>query len=189
MHQLIIFGPPGVGKGTQAQLISEKLNLFHLSTGEFLRKAIAEKTELGIKAKETVEAGSLVPDDIMIGIVKEALEKNITADCQSAGFILDGFPRTLEQAVALGKIFEQMNFKNVKVLHITVNEDEIVNRLLKRGRTDDTEKTILHRLKVYKNSSKKVIDHYKNNGNCIIEVDGTGEIDEINKKIHALLGK
>jgi adenylate kinase len=189
MHQLIIFGPPGVGKGTQAELISEKLNLFHLSTGEYLRKAIAEETELGKKAKEIVEAGSLVPDDIMIGIVREALEKNITADCQSEGFILDGFPRTLEQAVALGKIFEQMNFNNVKVLHITVNGDEIVNRLLKRGRTDDTKETILHRLKVYETSSKKVIDHYKNNGSCVIEIDGTDKIEEINKKIHVLLRK
>jgi adenine C2-methylase RlmN of 23S rRNA A2503 and tRNA A37/adenylate kinase family enzyme len=189
MHQLIIFGPPGVGKGTQAELISEKLNLFHLSTGEYLRKAIAEETELGKKAKEIVEAGSLVPDDIMIGIVREALEKNITADCQSEGFILDGFPRTLEQAVALGKIFEQMNFNNVKVLHITVNGDEIVNRLLKRGRTDDTKETILHRLKVYETSSKKVIDHYKNNVSCVIEIDGTDKIEEINKKIHVLLRK
>jgi len=185
MYQLIIFGIPGVGKGTQAELISEKLNLFHLSTGEFLRKAIADKTDLGKKAKEIVEGGCLVPDDIMIGIVKEALEKNITA----GGFILDGFPRTLEQAAALDKIFEQMNFKNLRVLHLTVHQDEIVNRLIKRGRTDDNEEIILHRLRVYESSTKPVIDYYNSKCNCVIEIDGTGEIEEINKKILLLLQK
>ncbi|MBI5404337.1 MAG: adenylate kinase [Ignavibacteriae bacterium] len=173
MYNLLIFGPPGVGKGTQAKLISERFGLFHLSTGEYLRKAIDEGTELGKKAKEIVEGGSLVPDNIMIGIVKEALIKNTT----DKGFILDGFPRTIPQAEALSEIFNELNFKNIHVLHLTADEDELVRRLLNRGRGDDTEDTIKHRLHVYEDATKPVIEYY--DGRTII-IDGIGEIEEIN---------
>jgi adenylate kinase len=176
MYNLLIFGPPGVGKGTQAKLISEKFGLFHLSTGEYLRKAIEDGTELGKKAKKIVEGGSLVPDNLMIGIVKEALEKNTT----EKGFILDGFPRTIPQAKALDLIFEELKFKNVKVLHLTATEGELVRRLLNRGRGDDTEDTIKHRLHVYEDATKPVIDYYSGK---TIDIDGIGEIEEINLKI------
>ncbi len=176
MYSLLIFGPPGVGKGTQAKLIAEKFGLFHLSTGEYLRKAIEEKTELGKKAKQIVDSGSLVPDEIMIGIVKEALKNNVTEN----GFILDGFPRTVPQAQALEKIFEEFNYKNILVLHLTANEEELIRRLLNRGRGDDTEETIRYRLRVYEESTKPVIDFYDGK---TININGVGEISKINSEI------
>ncbi len=138
MYQLIIFGPPGVGKGTQAQLIAGRLNLEHISTGEILRKAVGAGTDLGKRAKEIMDKGNLVPDEIMNGIVKETLN---TANRK--GFILDGFPRTLKQAEVLSGIFEDLEFKNIEVINLKADEDEIINRLLKRGRSDDTRETII----------------------------------------------
>ncbi len=177
MYQLIIFGPPGVGKGTQAELLAKELNLFHLSTGEFLRKAVSEGTELGKKAKEIMEAGMLVSDEIMIGIVKEALEKNIN---DGQGFILDGFPRTIQQAQELDILFSQFKYDNTKVISLTANDDELVKRLLLRGRSDDTEETIRKRLEIYGMSTQPVLDYYKDR---TIEINGVGEIPEVNKKI------
>ena len=179
MSQLIIFGPPGSGKGTQAQLISEKLNLFHLSTGEVLRKAVSEETEVGLKAREIIEKGKLVPDDIMNEIVRDALINNRFEN----GFILDGFPRTVEQAKALSDIFEELDFKDIKILHLDTDEDELVKRLLLRGRHDDTEQTIRHRLKVYSDLTEPVLEYYRNNGDDILTIKGIGEIEEINQII------
>ena len=181
MHQLIIFGPPGVGKGTQAKLLAEKLKLNHFSTGDILRKAGEEGTELGKQAKTLMDAGELVPDSIMIGIVKEALES-----AKGNGFILDGFPRTLEQAEALDKMLSEMNIDNVKALYLTADDDEVVERLLKRGRSDDTEETIRYRLNVYRESTAPVIEFFKNKGN-VLEIDGVGEIEEINGKAVELI--
>lgn len=177
MYQLIIFGPPGVGKGTQAALLAEKLNLFHLSTGEYLRKAVSEGTELGKKAKAIMDAGLLVSDDIMIGIVKDALEKNMTG---SNGFILDGFPRTLQQAKDLDKLFKEFDFNEIKIISLTADENELIKRLLQRGRSDDTEETIKKRLEVYLASTQPVLEYY--NGR-ILEINGVGEIPEVNKRI------
>jgi adenylate kinase len=177
MHRLIIFGPPGVGKGTQAKLLAEKLNLRHLSTGDILRKAVKEGTELGKKAKEIMEKGDLVPDEIMIGIVNDAL-----AEEKDKGFILDGFPRTLEQAQALDAIFEDKDFDDTKVISLTANDAEIIRRLMGRGRSDDTEEAIKNRLDVYNNSTAPVLDYYNGNGN-VLNVIGTGDIGEINSKI------
>jgi adenylate kinase len=183
MHQLIIFGPPGVGKGTQSEMIARNLNLFHLSTGEFLRKEINEGSELGIKAKQIVEKGMLVPDDIMIGIVAKALKENLK---DKNGFILDGFPRTNEQAKELDVIFEKMNFTAIKILYLIVNEDELVSRLMKRGRVDDTEDIIRKRLKIYIDSTIPVLEYYKDK-RSVIEIDGVGEIEEIYSKISNIL--
>jgi len=183
MHQLIIFGPPGVGKGTQSEMIAKNLNLFHLSTGEFLRKEITEGSDLGNKARILVEKGALVPDDVMIGIVAKALKENLDG---KEGFILDGFPRTYDQAKELDEIFEKMNFTEIKVLYLIVNEDELVSRLMKRGRVDDTEEIIRKRLKIYNASTCPVLDYYKSKEE-VIEIDGIGEIDEIYSKILKIL--
>ncbi|MBS1515279.1 MAG: adenylate kinase [Bacteroidetes bacterium] len=182
MYQLILFGPPGVGKGTQAELIAAKLNLFHLSTGEVLRKAVSEGTELGKKAKVIMDSGALVPDDIMIGIVKDALKNNDKTN----GFILDGFPRTIAQAEALNILFEELDYQNVRVLNLTADDAELIARLLKRGRSDDTEETIKHRLEVYYKSTAPVKGVY-DNLNCVTDVNGLGSKEEINKKILEIL--
>lgn len=178
MYNLIIFGPPGVGKGTQSQLISEKMNITHFSTGEILRKAVSEETELGKKAKEVMENGCLIPDDIMIGIVKDALTHPPVVN----GFILDGFPRTIEQAKALTVLFKELNLTDIKIIYLTSDDEEIVRRLMKRGRSDDTEATIENRLNIFSETTSSVIDYYKDNEK-VYTVNGVGEVDDINKEI------
>lgn len=177
MHRLIIFGPPGVGKGTQAKLLAEKLDLRHLSTGDVLRKAVTDGTDLGKKAKEIMDKGDLVPDEIMIGIVKDSLSVD-----KEKGFILDGFPRTLEQAKALDKILEEKGFEDTKVISLTADDSEIIRRLMGRGRSDDTEEAIKNRLDVYNKLTAPVLNHYKEKGN-VYDFNGTGNIGEINSVI------
>lgn len=177
MHRLIIFGPPGVGKGTQAKLLAEKLDIRHLSTGDILRNAVKDGTELGKKAKEIMDKGDLVPDEIMIGIVNDAL-----AEEMDKGFILDGFPRTLEQAQALDRIFKDKDFNDTKVISLTANDEEIIRRLMGRGRSDDTEEAIKNRLDVYNNSTAPVLDYYNSNG-IVLNIVGIGDINAINSNI------
>lgn len=181
MYQLIIYGPPGVGKGTQAELIAKKLKLEHISTGAILRKAFEDKTELGLKAKEIMDKGNLVPDEIMNGIVKDCM-KNING----GGFILDGYPRTLEQAKALSEIFNDLDFNEVQVINLIADEKEIMKRLLLRGRSDDTEETIANRIKVYYDSTAPVKNYYDGLG-ITLDVNGMGDIEEINNKIIGII--
>ena len=126
--RLILFGSPGVGKGTQAKIISKNLNIPHISTGDILRKAVKDQTELGKRAGELMAQGELVPDDLMIGMIKEVL----TSDECKGGFILDGFPRTTIQAEALDRLFDQIGFDNAILVHITADEKEIIKRLNNR---------------------------------------------------------
>ena len=181
MH-LLIFGPPGAGKGTQSVLIAKRLGLKHLSTGEVLRKAVTDGTELGLKAKEIIESGTLVSDDIMIGIIYDVLKYGD----MKKGFILDGFPRTLKQATALDVLLSELGLPPVKVINISVDENELIKRMLGRGRADDTEETVKHRLDVYREQTLPVREYYREKGS-FCNIEGKGTIKEINNKILEML--
>lgn len=172
--KLVFLGPPGAGKGTQAEIISKKLNLKKISTGDILRYEIEKGTELGKIAKSYAEKGELVPDEIMIKIIEINI-KNLNS------FILDGFPRTLNQAIELEKI------TNIdKVIYLNVPDEEIKKRLLSRGRLDDKPEVIENRIKVYKEQTQPLIEFYKKKG-ILYEINGIGTIEEITKKIEEVL--
>jgi len=182
--KVVFLGPPGAGKGTQAVRIAEKYNVPHISTGDILRAAVKEGTELGKLAKSYMDRGELVPDEVIIGIIKERLSQ---PDVRERGFILDGFPRTLKQAEALDQLLSELNMPLDRVIYLNVDDEEIVKRLLARGRADDTEEVIRNRLKVYREQTAPLIDYYAEK--CLLaEIYGVGEIDEITKKIEEALG-
>ena len=184
MIRLVFLGPPGAGKGTQAVRIAEKYGVPHISTGDILRAAVREGTELGKLAKSYMDRGELVPDEVIIGIIRERLSQE---DVREKGFILDGFPRTLKQAEALDRMLQELNMPLDKVIYLNVDDEEIVKRLLARGRADDTEEVIRNRLKVYREQTAPLIDYYSEK--CLlVEVYGVGAIDEITKKIEEALG-
>ncbi len=183
---LILFGPPGVGKGTQATRLAESHNLIHISTGDILRAAIAEGSPLGKTAKTFVESGGLVPDDIIIGLVREVLE----AKPESKGFLLDGFPRTLEQARALDDLFHELAIAEVQIVMLAAPEQELIDRMAKRGieqgRKDDTAETIRHRLEVYNQQTEPVKTYYES-GRGVKLVDGLGTVDDVTARIEKTL--
>jgi len=182
--KVVFLGPPGAGKGTQALRIAEKFGVPHISTGDILRAAVKEGTELGKLAKSYMDRGELVPDEVIIGIIKERLSQ---PDVKERGFILDGFPRTLKQAEALDQMLKELNMPLDKVIYLNVDDEEIVKRLLARGRADDTEEVIRNRLKVYREQTAPLIDYYQAKG-LLVEIYGVGEIEKITKKIEEALG-
>ncbi len=211
--RLILFGPPGGGKGTQAKLLAGDFSVPHISTGDMLRASAAEGTELGKQAKAIMDAGRLVPDDVMIGIVRDVLGSPLTA----RGFVLDGFPRTLEQARALAVIFRDLGIEDYRVLNFEVDDEEIVRRLGNRlmcgtegkifnretdgispggqcpscggvlvQRDDDRPETVRKRLQVYHAQTAPVIGFYRAAG-VVVTVDGTKPVDTVHREIRELL--
>jgi adenylate kinase len=187
MLNIVLFGPPGSGKGTQAEKIISKYNLKHLSTGDLLRAEIASKTELGIKAKSIMDKGALVPDEIVIGMI----EKRINAENNPKGFIFDGFPRTVAQAKSLDKMLSEKKTSIGIMISLDVKRQELINRLLKRGkeqgRSDDNLETIENRIKVYDDQTKPVMNYYDKQGKARY-VDGMGSIAEIFTRIEKAIG-
>ncbi len=175
---IILFGAPGVGKGTQAVILAEKLGVAHLSTGDAFRSAIKGGTAIGLKAKEYVEAGKLVPDEVVAGIVEEAMGHPSFAD----GCILDGFPRTRAQADALEVMLAEKGRSVTSVVNLAVDDATIVSRLLQRGRADDQEDIIRHRLEIYNDETAPLLSFYADRG-VLTSVDGVGEIEEVSARI------
>tara|TARA_B100000029_G_scaffold325782_2_gene318287 strand:+ start:2208 stop:2768 length:561 start_codon:yes stop_codon:yes gene_type:complete len=180
--KLLIMGPPGVGKGTQAGRIKGALNIVHLSTGEILRAEVNAKSDVGIDAKSYMDKGQLVPDTILIKIVKERISK---PDCAN-GYLLDGFPRTLPQAEGLNEMMTSIGHDLDCAISLTADEDELVNRLIKRGedsgRSDDTPDVIRNRQKIYWEQTAPLLDFYREKG-ILNDVNGLGEISEITERI------
>ncbi len=178
MYNLILFGPPGAGKGTQAVKIAAKYNWIHISTGDILRAEVSQSTPLGLQVKAVMEAGHLVSDELLIEIMKSVFLKHEDA----AGFVFDGFPRTLNQAHELDKMLCRLNHSVKQVISLEVNEDELVKRLLNRameqGRLDDTEEVIKNRLVQYHKHTKPLQQYYQDKG-IYTEVYGVGGIDDI----------
>ena len=179
MLNLVLFGAPGSGKGTQSERIIDKYGLHHISTGEVLRKNIKEGTELGKIADSYISKGHLIPDSLMVDILRDEL-KSLPEDTK--GVIFDGFPRTIPQAVELEGILSDMGQNLTGVIGLEVPEEELVARMLKRGaetgRADDNIETILNRLKVYHNQTEPLKEHYQGKGSYI-RIDGLGNVEDI----------
>jgi adenylate kinase len=207
--RIILFGSPGVGKGTQAKILSAKFNIPHISTGDILRSAIDKKTALGLEAKKIMDKGELVPDDVMIGIIKDTIQEN---RCKN-GFILDGFPRTIAQAEALENLLKELELNDKRLIAITANEEEIIRRLTNRRacnvcnnifilneienrdtcpncgaknsfyqRSDDKEEVIRKRLKIFKDTTEPVLKYYEKIEK-VLYVNGIGSVDEVTDRI------
>jgi len=212
--RLVIFGPPGAGKGTQAKMLSERLGIPHIATGDMFREAVKAGTELGRLAKQYMDRGELVPDNIVIGLVEERLRQ---PDC-SKGFILDGFPRTVKQAEALDDVLAKLGIGLDAVINLEVGEDEVIKRLSLRRtckkcgavyhlifnppredercdrcggplyqRDDDKEETVRNRLKVYRQQTKPLLDYYRQRG-LLRDVDGEKPIDEVFAEVLSHIG-
>jgi adenylate kinase len=189
MFNLILFGPPGSGKGTQSEKIIARYGLKHLSTGDLLRSEIAASSALGLAAKTYMDKGQLVPDEVVIGMIRSAMDSNPDAK----GFLFDGFPRTVAQAVALDALLEEKQTTIHSMISLVVREEELIKRLLSRGltsgRSDDTNETVIRaRIDEYLNKTAAVAGHYLALGR-FSEVEGEGSIDEIFGRICGELDK
>lgn len=212
--RVVLLGPPGAGKGTQAKLLQDKFGVCQISTGDILRKAVAEQTPLGKEASQYINRGALVPDSVIVDLVAARLKEK---DCEK-GFILDGFPRTIPQAKSLDAILKQRGIGLNSVLSVQVPQDVVIERLAGRRtcrscgalshvtfsppkkagicdrcggelyqRDDDREETIAHRLKVYDDQTAPLLDYYRGQG-LLREIDGVGAVDEIRARVTAALG-
>jgi adenylate kinase len=188
MLNLILFGPPGSGKGTQSEKIIKKYGLVHLSTGDILRNEIAKKTDLGIRAKTIMDKGELVSDEIVISMIKNKLEEKREAK----GFIFDGFPRTCAQALALDTLMNAFNQSIGVMIGLDVPKDELIERLLKRGeecgRADDNMETIENRISVYQRQTSPVMNYY-NEQKKLRLINGLGSVDDIFVRIVDVISK
>ena len=182
MFNLILFGPPGAGKGTQSQFLREKYQLTYISTGEILREEIAAETELGLQVKGIISQGGLVSDEIVAAII----EKKISENLSSSGFLFDGYPRTVKQAEILDEMMKKYNIALTGVLSLEVPENLLIERMLERGkvsgRADDNIDSIKHRFVEYEAKTKPVLDYYQGGGK-LYAVNGVGEIPEIFKNL------
>jgi adenylate kinase len=176
--RIVFLGPPGVGKGTQAIELARQLGIVHLSTGEMLRQAAAAKTPVGLQTQEFLAAGKLVPDDVMLDLVRERLEKS---DCR-AGYVLDGFPRTLPQAEALDDMLQQQSMPLNAVIDIHADVPELMRRLLARGRADDQPVVIKDRLEQYDRQTAPLSQYYRSQG-LLHTIDGRGTRQEVFERI------
>lgn len=181
--RLIFLGPPGAGKGTQAERLAQDLKIPHISTGEILRQAIAAQTPLGQKAKRYVDGGELVPDDLILDLIQERLSQ---ADAKRDGWILDGFPRNVEQAEFLEQLLDRLQQASDSVLSLEVPDDVLIARLLARGRKDDSEETIRRRLEVYREQTEPVNGFY---GDRLYRVRGDRSPAEVTQALQAIVDR
>jgi adenylate kinase len=176
MTRLVLVGPPGAGKGTQAEALSKKLSIPHISTGDLFRAHVAERTPLGEEAKRYLDSGELVPDSVTNEMVRERLTE---ADAK-AGFLLDGFPRNTKQADVLGQILAESDTSLDAVVQLEVPEDVVVSRLMSRGRSDDTEEVIRRRQQIYLSDTAPLLEYYSDR---LVTVGGVGEVDEVSSRV------
>ena len=184
--RIVFFGPPGSGKGTQAKLLAKRLDVPAISTGDMLREAVRRETALGRRAKAIMEAGELVPDDVVIGLIRERM----AAPDAAAGFLLDGFPRTIAQAEALDRLLGDAGAPLDLVVNLEVAEKALLDRLLGRaveeGRSDDRPETIRERLRVYAEKTAPLVAFYENSG-LLTHVDGLGSVEDVSGRIDGAL--
>lgn len=183
--KLILFGPPGAGKGTQANFIAEKYNVAHISTGDVLREAVKNQTEVGLHAKSFMDKGELVPDTVVIEIIKQKL-----SSLENMKFMLDGFPRTVPQAEALDAMLGELGVNLDVVVFLDVDDEEVVQRIMKRqeleNRQDDSEDVVRNRLNVYREQTSPLGKFYNNKG-ILKKINGIGSVDDISERINEVL--
>ena len=187
MLNLVLFGPPGAGKGTQSNLLIDKYNLVHLSTGDILRGEITAGTELGMEAKTLMDRGDLVPDEVVIGMISSKLDNNPNTN----GFIFDGFPRTASQAEALDNLLEEKGTSISAMLSLKVEDEELIRRLLSRGknsgRADDQDESIIaNRINEYNNKTAPLKEYYSAQ-NKLSEIEGDGTVEDIAEKLNDVI--
>ncbi|MBD1853160.1 adenylate kinase [Leptolyngbya sp. FACHB-711] len=182
MARLIFLGPPGAGKGTQAQVLAKHFGIPHISTGDILRSAVARQTELGQKAQSYMDQGELVPDQLIIDMVRERLHE----DDVTPGWILDGFPRTVTQANSLDQLLQEIHQSYDYVVNFDVPDVILIDRLLNRGRKDDTEEVVKHRLDVYRKQTAPLIDFYQNRSQ-LISVNGDQSVEDVTAHLEQLI--